>query len=66
MKIVITGCKGQLGTEIQKQLREGKSEIGAIPDKLKSATVVAVDLPELDISDYDMVDEYVRRQKPDV
>ena len=66
MKIVITGCKGQLGTEIQKQLREGKSEIGAIPDKLKNATIVAVDLPELDISDYDMVDEYIHRQKPDV
>jgi dTDP-4-dehydrorhamnose reductase len=66
MKIVITGCKGQLGTEIQKQLREGKSEIGTVPDKLKSATVVSVDLPELDISDYDMVDEYIRRQKPDV
>lgn len=66
MKIIITGCKGQLGTEIQKQLYEGKSEIGAIPAKLKNAMVVAVDLPELDISDYDMVDEYIRRQKPDV
>ena len=28
MKIIVTGCKGQLGTEIIKQLREGKSEIG--------------------------------------
>lgn len=66
MKIIITGCKGQLGTEIQKQLREGKSEIDSIPDKLKNAMVASVDLPELDISDYDMVDEYIRRQKPDV
>ena len=23
MKIIVTGCKGQLGTEIIKQLREG-------------------------------------------
>ena len=52
MKIIVTGCKGQLGTEIIKQLREGKSEIGPIPEKLLNATVIAVDLPELDISNY--------------
>ena len=28
MKIIVTGSKGQLGTEIIKQLREGRSEIG--------------------------------------
>ena len=28
MKIIVTGCKGQLGTEIIKQLHEGRSEIG--------------------------------------
>jgi len=66
MKIIITGCKGQLGTELQKQLRMGCSEIGPIPEKLRSATVVAVDLPELDISSYKAVDEFVRRQRPDV
>ena len=27
MKIIVTGCKGQLGTEIIKQLREGLSLI---------------------------------------
>ena len=26
MKILITGCNGQLGTELQKQLRQEKSE----------------------------------------
>ena len=50
MKIIVTGCKGQLGTEILKQLREGRSEIGPIPEKLLNATVIAVDLPDLDIS----------------
>ena len=49
MKIIVTGCKGQLGTEIIKQLREGCSEIGPIPEKLLNATVIPVDLPELDI-----------------
>ena len=33
MKIIVTGCKGQLGTEIIKQLREGRSEIGPHPRK---------------------------------
>ena len=66
MKIIVTGCKGQLGTEIIKQLREGRSEIGAIPEKLLNATVIPVDLPELDISNYKMVDDFIRRQRPDV
>ena len=66
MKIIVTGCKGQLGTEIIKQLREGKSEIGAIPEKLLNATVIPVDLPDLDISNYKMVDDFIRRQRPDV
>ena len=46
MKIIVTGCKGQLGTEIIKQLREGRSEIGPIPEKLMNATVIPVDLPD--------------------
>ena len=66
MKIIVTGCKGQLGAEIMKQLREGRSEIGPIPEKLLNATVIAADLPELDISNYKMVDDFIRRQRPDV
>ena len=66
MKIIVTGCKGQLGTEIIKQLREGRSEIGPIPEKLLNATVIPVDLPELDIANYKMVDDFIRRQRPDV
>ncbi len=50
MKILITGCRGQLGTEIRKQLRLGYSEIGPIPETLLGAEVTAVDLPEVDIS----------------
>ena len=39
-----------------KQLQEGRSELGPIPEKLLNATVIPVDLPELDISNYRMVD----------
>lgn len=66
MKIIITGCKGQLGTELQKQLRLGHSEIGPIPERLRNAIVIPVDLPELDISSYKAVDEFIRRQRPDL
>mgnify|MGYP005909783019 CR=1 FL=1 len=66
MKIIVTGCKGQLGTELLKQLQEGRSELGPIPEKLLNATVIPVDLPELDISNYKMVDEFVRRNRPDI
>ena len=34
MKITITGCNGQLGSELQKILRNGVSELGNIPETL--------------------------------
>ena len=37
MKILITGSHGQLGTELLRQLKEGRSEIGPIPEKLCTA-----------------------------
>ena len=36
-----------------------------IRDRL-NATVIPVELPELDISNYRMVDEFVRRNRPDI
>lgn len=66
MKLLITGCKGQLGNELTSILALGKSEIGTIPEELKGAEVVAVDLDELDITDYNAVTELVLKEKPDV
>ena len=66
MKVLITGCKGQLGTEIMKQLRVGKSEIGPIPQMMQGAKVVAVDLPEVDISKLQNTLAYMEEIKPDV
>ena len=66
MKILITGCKGQLGTEIQKQLRLGYSEIGPIPASLQNAEIVAVDLPEVDISKLEPTLAYIAEVAPDV
>lgn len=66
MKVLITGCKGQLGTEIQKQLRLGYSEIGPIPEALQNAEIVAVDLPEVDISKLEPTLAYMAEVAPDV
>lgn len=66
MKVLITGCKGQLGTELQKQLMQGFSEIGPLPEKFKNATVIATDVDTLDITDRTEVMAFVRRHQPDV
>ena len=58
MHILITGCKGQLGTELQKQIAAGHSEIGALPACYANATVDAIDLDDLDISCASAVDEW--------
>ncbi len=66
MKILITGCKGQLGMELQKQLRLGYSELGPIPAAYKGAQVTAVDLPEVDISRLESILAYLEELRPDV
>lgn len=66
MKILITGCNGQLGTEIQKQLRLGYSEIGPIPNALQNAEIFAIDLADLDISRLPSVLDYFTEKRPDV
>jgi dTDP-4-dehydrorhamnose reductase len=65
MNILITGCKGQLGSELQKQLALGYSEIGPIPEGLKNAAVIAVDLPEVDITDREAMIALLGRERPD-
>ena len=65
MKILITGCRGQLGTELQVQVRNGKCELGNLPDRLKNASVLPVDIDELDITDREATIAYVRRYQPD-
>jgi len=51
MKILITGSKGQLGTELQEILASMRSEIGAAPEVYRDAEVTAVDMDVLDIAD---------------
>ena len=66
MKIMITGCKGQLGNELQSILKSLKSEIGDIPGEYKNAEVAAVDVDTLDITDFEAVKEFVLKEDPDI
>ena len=66
MKILITGCNGQLGRELSKILSAGRSELGPIPDAFLHAQVTGVDLPELDIADAGAVSSYIEALRPDV
>ena len=66
MKIMITGCHGQLGNELQSILASGKSEIGPAPQGVLGAEILSVDIDTLDISNMDAVSKFVLENKPDV
>ena len=65
MKILITGCRGQLGTELQRQLAAEGCVLGPLPERLRKATVIPVDVEELDITDRESTISYIRRHQPD-
>ncbi len=66
MKILITGCHGQLGNELTATLKSGKSEIGEIPACFKDVTVCGVDIDSLDITDFDAVNNKISEEKPHI
>ena len=63
MKILITGGKGQLGTELAGILRDMKSELGPAPEIYRKAEVVSVDIDELDISDEEALGLFEERHR---
>jgi len=66
MKILITGFKGQLGSQIMNMISSGKSELGDISLQYKSAEIVGVDVKELDITNLNQVQNFVCKLKPDL
>lgn len=59
MKILVTGCQGQLGRELCRQIKE-RNEV------YKNFQVLATDVDTLDITDAQQVKNVVEREKPDV
>lgn len=72
MKILITGVRGQLGSELVKALMTGATELGPIPAALRDAAVIGVDLvagdgvQALDITDQAAVLAMLQSQRPDI
>ncbi|NKF07427.1 dTDP-4-dehydrorhamnose reductase [Clostridium gasigenes] len=66
MKILITGCKGQLGNELQSIIKTGKAEIAVVSNEIKNSQVIALDVEDLDITNLAQVKEVISREKPDV
>lgn len=66
MKVLITGANGQLGQELQRVLRSGQTELGAVSPALAQADVTAIDLDVLDIADLPATLRYLDGHAPDV
>lgn len=66
MNILITGIRGQLGSELLSILKVGKSELGNIPRCYGGADITGVDIEDMDISCYSQVADTVDRVKPQV
>lgn len=48
-----------------KQLADEECALGLLPERLRKATVIAVDVDELDITDREATVTYIRRTQPD-
>jgi len=66
MKILITGCRGQLGSQIINILKAGSSELGVIPQEYRTSEIIGVDIEELDISSLEYVREFMNEVKPNI
>ncbi|WP_040213602.1 dTDP-4-dehydrorhamnose reductase [Clostridium polynesiense] len=66
MKILITGARGQLGSQIVNIIKNGKSEIGSIPKEMIGAEIVGIDIQDLDLTDQNAVISFVKKENPDI
>ncbi|MBP1551822.1 MAG: dTDP-4-dehydrorhamnose reductase [Oscillospiraceae bacterium] len=66
MKILITGSKGMLATQVINDLERGYTELGDVPAALKGAQLVLADVDELDITDKAATEAFIAQHKPDI
>ncbi len=66
MKILITGSKGMLATQVITDLERGYTELGEVPAALKGAQLVLADVDELDITDKAATEAFIAQHSPDI
>lgn len=66
MKILITGAKGQLGTQLSEILKAGTTELGVIPERFIGAEVYGYSSKDLDVADLSAVRAAVAGIRPDL
>lgn len=66
MKILVTGAKGQLGSQIINIIKNGKSELGSISSVYTDAEVIGIDIEDLDITNISETEKYINGLKPDI
>lgn len=66
MKILITGSKGQLGNELHDIIENGKCDICEMSERVKDYEVIALDIEDLDITNFENVKMVLEKEKPDV
>ncbi len=66
MNILITGSKGMLASQIIKDIRRGRTEIGSIHDELRKSNLFTQDADELDITDMNLCIKFIADKKIDV
>lgn len=65
MKILITGADGQLGSEIVWTIKN-KNALGELPSEVVNAEIICVDVNDLDITNFESVQAFFVKNKPDV
>ena len=66
MRILVTGSKGQLGSELKRLIETGMAEIGPIPAEYENAQVDCVDYDALDITDGVAVSSWMAQHEYDL
>ena len=66
MKILITGAKGQLGSQIINIINNGQSELGNIDSVYNNCEIMALDVDELDITNLNKCKTVAKELKPEL
>jgi dTDP-4-dehydrorhamnose reductase len=66
VRVLVTGAKGQLGSQIINIMKAGKSELGKVDSVYKDAVIKGIDLEELDIANSNEVQAFIDDFRPDL